>query len=281
MLKNCDNECEIDYQIECPKWWNLNLKECLRYKELFFFFAWRDIKIRYNQAILGIAWALLQPMTLMVIFSIFWSKAIKIDTGLPYPLFAYIGLIFWMLFSSGMTNSANSMIENANIIKKVYFPRIIIPVSAVIVSIFDFTMTLILSPFLLLYYRVDLNIFKLLVLLPLSLIITFTSSLGLGLILGSLNIKYRDFRYLIPFLLQSLFFLTPIFFPISILESNALKTIISINPMVTAISLARCAVANEPVDWEALFFWFFFSIFILIVGLFFFRKTEIDCADVL
>ncbi|MBF0226307.1 MAG: ABC transporter permease [Desulfobacterales bacterium] len=270
-----------EYKIGYPNWRHFNIHEWWQYRELFWFLAWRDIKVKYKQTILGISWAILQPLVLMAIFNIFWKKAIKIDTGVPYPIFVYSGLIIWGLFFSGVSNSSNSMINNANVIKKVYFPRIIIPTSAILVSLVDFFITVLFYIILLFYYKIKLNILTFLFFLTASLLITLLVTIGFGLLLAAINIRYRDVRYAIPFLLQLLFFATPIIFPVSVIESKLLNFILALNPMATAIHFARVSISIQPIDWSFAALGLISSLCVFIGGLILFNKNEIDCADIL
>lgn len=270
-----------EYEIGYPDWRRFNVHEWWQYRELFWFLAWRDIKVKYKQTLLGIAWAILQPLALMVLFSIFWKRVINIDTDVPYPVFVYSGLIVWGLFSSGVGNASNSMIDNANVIRKVYFPRIIIPIAAILVSLLDFVITVLLYIGLLVYYDVKTDILTFLLFSAACLFVTLLATMGFGLLLAAVNIRYRDVRHAIPFLLQLLFFATPIIFPIAIIESKTLSFIISLNPMATAIHFARAAISNEAIDWSFAAMGLISSILIFVGGLVLFNKNEIDCADIL
>jgi lipopolysaccharide transport system permease protein len=270
-----------EYEIGYPNWWRLNVREWWEYRELFWFLAWRDIKVKYKQTLLGIIWAILQPLALMVLISILWKRLVNIDTGGPYAVFVYSGLIFWGLFSSGVTNASNSMIANAYVIKKVYFPRIIIPVSAIIVSLLDFFITTLFYVVILVYYGMKIETFAFLSFSTASLFITALATLGFGLLLAAANIHYRDVKHAIPFLLQLLFFATPVIFPISVVKSKALSFILSLNPMAAGIHFARAAVSIEIVNWSFAAVGLVSSIFIFFGGLVLFNKNQIDCADIL
>jgi lipopolysaccharide transport system permease protein len=270
-----------EYEICYPNWWRFSVNEWWQYRELFWFLAWRDIKVRYAQTILGMVWAILQPMSLMILLSIFWKKAIHIDVGIPYPVFIYSGLILWGLFSSGISNASNSMINNENIIKKVYFPRIIVPTAAILVSFLDFAITLIFYFLLILYYGIKINIFGFLLCSALSLIIVILSTLGCGLFFAAANIRYRDARYAVPFLLQLAFFATPIIFPLAVINSKGLIFLLSMNPMAAAIHLARSAISIEVVDWSIVWIGASTSFIIFFGGFLLFKKNEIDCADII
>ncbi|MEO7316260.1 MAG: ABC transporter permease, partial [Ginsengibacter sp.] len=203
----------MEYVIQAQNRFSLGLKELWSYRELFYFFTWRDVKVKYKQAALGILWAILQPLVMMVMFTLIFSKALNVSSdGIPYPVFALSGLIIWNIFSNGLLNSANSMVVNANIIKKIYFPRLIIPMSAVLTALVDFFFALIIYTIVLLYYRQEISLIKLFLYLPLSILITIVTTFGLGTFLASLNVKYRDFQYMIPFMIQFLLFANPVLY---------------------------------------------------------------------
>jgi lipopolysaccharide transport system permease protein len=270
------------YEIKPSKWLSFDLNELWLYRELFWFMAWRDIKVKYKQTLLGFIWVILQPLVLMFIFSTLWIKVMKVGIiDMPYPLFAYSGLIFWGLFSSGISSASESMITNSNIIKKVYFPRIIIPAAAIIVAFFDFLMTLIVYILMILYYNIDINILKFSGLLSLSILITSGSSFGIGLIIASATIKYRDFRYVLPFFLQAIFFISPVVYPLSLFSSEPLKFILSLNPLTGAINMVRSVLSNNAVDWNLALYSAIATILLLIAGLTFFRRMESQYSDLL
>jgi lipopolysaccharide transport system permease protein len=270
------------YEIKPSKWLSVDLRELWRYRELFWFMAWRDIKVKYKQTLLGFIWVILQPLILMLIFSTLWTKVMKAGTvDMPYPLFAYSGLIFWGLLSSGVSNASESMLANSNIIKKVYFPRIIIPASAIIISLFDFLMTLFVYILMILYYGLDVSFLKFTGLLLLSVLITSGASFGIGLIIASATIKFRDFRYVLPFFLQSFFFISPVVYPLSLFSSEPLRLILSLNPLAGAISLSRAALSSNAIDWYPAIYSIFVTIFLLIAGLTLFRRMESQYSDLL
>jgi lipopolysaccharide transport system permease protein len=270
------------YVIKPSKWLSFDLKELWRFRELFVFMAWRDIKVKYKQTFLGFIWVILQPLLLMVIFSTLWLKVMKSGSvEIPYPIFAFSGLIFWGLFSSGLSNASESMITNSNIIRKVYFPRIIIPSSAIMVALFDFMMTLIVYLLMIFYYHLEINIFRFSGLLFLSIFITTGASFGLGLIIASATIKYRDFKYVMPFLLQVFFFISPVIYPLTLFNSGKLRFFLSLNPLSGAINLARAALTNNPVNWDLTLYSLLITVFVVITGLTLFQIMESQYADLL
>jgi lipopolysaccharide transport system permease protein len=253
--------------------------ELWRFRELVYYFTWRDVKIKYKQTFLGFLWAILQPLLMMLILTYFFGKTLKIPSQqLPYPVFVFSGLLIWNTFSSGLTNSANSMVSNAMIIKKIYFPRLIIPVSSILVSVFDFLMAFLILLLLLLYYQQPVGV-NALWNWPLAIIITSVATLGPGSWLAALNIKYRDFRYVIPFLLQALFFLSPIVYPVSMVDSTLIQYLLVASPLYAAIELFRLPLTHAEPNLVLIAISLSSSVFFLIGGLWYFKRTEDYFAD--
>ncbi|MFH1004988.1 MAG: ABC transporter permease [Bacteroidota bacterium] len=268
----------MQYEIKPVGKLTLGLKELWEFRELFYFFTWKDIKVKYKQTVLGVLWAILQPFIMMVVFSVFFGKVIGVPSdNIPYPIFAFSGLILWNIFSSGVSNASQSMVANANIIKKIYFPRLIIPISAILVALFDFIMAFIVYILLLVYYQFSISPLILLY-FPLSILITVIATFGIGTFIAALNVKYRDFRYVIPFLIQLLFFLTPIIYPISMVPQWT-KPFLALNPMVGAIDLLRSTIINNELNWQYVTISISSSVILFLFGLYYFRKTEYYFAD--
>lgn len=270
----------MEFEIKPQSKFSLGLKELWEYRELFYFFTWRDVKVKYKQTVLGFLWAILQPLFMTAVFTIFLGESISQKTNLviPYPLFALSGMLLWGVFSGGMSSSASSMVNNANIIKKIYFPRLIIPVSAILAALVDFLIAFLVFTILLLIYRVDIN-FSALIYLPLSIIITCLSALGCGCFLAALNVKYRDVRYIIPFLVQGLLFLTPVMYPASISGNRFVQLILKLNPLSGALELLRGLFTGYVVSYQTVMMSFFVSLSLFILGIIYFRKTERYFAD--
>lgn len=271
-----------DYYFEIkPKLaFSLNLKELIEYKELFYFFTWRDVKVKYKQTALGFLWAILQPLIMMAIFTFFIGKTMNVPSdGMEYPVFAFSGLILWTVFSSGITNAGNSMVTNAQIIKKIYFPRLVIPISAILVSVFDFLIAFAVFIVLIVVYQQPVDVLRAFILWPSALYVAVIATFGPGCLLAALNVKYRDFRYVIPFLVQALLFLTPVIYPISIVSNAWLKYALAINPMYAAITLFRIPMMSSFPDITLLSISLFSGIVFFVIGLTYFRKTEIYFAD--
>lgn len=262
-------------------WLNIDFKELWNYRELVYFFVWRDIKVRYKQTIIGALWAVFQPLTAMVVFTIFFGKFAKMPSdNIPYPVFVYVGLILWNYFSFGLSHASDSMISNANIIQKVYFPRLIVPISSSLIGLIDFFVASIVLLGLMAYYRFVPSII-ILWYLPVLILITFLSSVGLGCFLASLNVKYRDVRYALPFFIQMFMFLTPVIYPVSIL-GNKYRLFLLLNPMSGVIENARRIIfMSRPVDGGLLFLSLTISIVLFVFGIAYFRKTERYFADII
>ena len=268
-----------EYSIESSGRKLFDWGELWRYRELFYFFTWRDIKIKYKQTFLGFLWAILQPLMMMVIFTFFFGKALNIPSqNLPYPVYVFSGLLIWNLFSAGLTSASNSMVNNATIIKKIYFPRLIIPVSSILVALFDFLMAFVLFIGILIFYQQPVS-WLAIICWPLALLIGMVATLGLGSLLAALNVKYRDFRYVIPFLVQILFFLTPVIYPISMLDNPVLKYILACSPMYAAVELFRYPLTGIMPDYLFLSASLMAGLILLVAGIVYFKSTEDFFAD--
>lgn len=256
-----------------------DVREIWRYKELLYFLSWRDIKVRYKQTIVGVGWAIFQPLMTMVVFTVFFGKLAQMPSdGIPYPIFVYSGLLFWQFFSSSLSEVSNCLISNAAIITKVYFPRIILPISGVITKFVDFFVASVILIGLMIYYGYTPHLAGILI-VPLLLIISFLAALGGGLVLASINVKYRDVRYVMPYFMQMLLFLTPVIYPSSI--AGKYSWLLAINPMTGVIKAARGALlGTEPVNWLLLGISLVAVIILSVIGVYFFKKTERYFADI-
>jgi lipopolysaccharide transport system permease protein len=270
----------MEFEIKPQRQFSLGIKELWEYRELFYFFTLRDIKVKYKQTVLGFLWAVLQPLIMALLFTFVLGNAISNYTpmSLPYEIFALSGLIIWGIFSSGLNNAGNSMVSNANIIKKIYFPRLIIPISSVLVGLFDFLMAFVV--FVVYCFVKDIS-FKVEALLyfPLALVLTCVATFGAGTLLAALNVKYRDFRYIIPFLIQLLLFLSPVVYPVHIANNLFFKTLMALNPMSAPLDIFRGGLSGETLHWSTNGISIVSSLFILVIGLVYFRKTEAYFAD--
>jgi lipopolysaccharide transport system permease protein len=254
-------------------------KELFYYKELFYFFTWRDIKVKYKQTLLGFVWTVLQPLLMTLVFTLsLGSKLHDPSQKLAYPVFVFTGMVIWTIFSSGLTNAANSMVTNAAIIKKIYFPRLIIPVSSILVALFDFFMAMVVFVAVLIFYQQPVSSMAL-IYWPASLILTVMATLGPGCLLAAMNVKYRDFRYVIPFLVQFLFFLTPVMYSVSIVEYPILQKIIVLSPMYAAVELFRAPLSGTIPEMTNLTISLVSGFVFLLAGLIYFKRTEDFFAD--
>ena len=256
-----------------------NFHELWKSRELFYFFTWRDIKIKYKQTLLGFLWAILQPLLMMLIFSLFFGRVLTVDTkGLPYPVYVFSGLLIWNIFSSGLGGASTSIVNNSLIIKKIYFPRLVIPISSILVALFDFFMAFVLFIPILIYYKQPLSISALWV-WPLALAVALAATLGLGCWLAALNVKYRDFRYVIPFLIQILFFTSPVIYPIASIKYPILQYLVGLSPIYSAIELFRTPLTDAPPDTLLMTISLTSCLILLLIGLIYFWKTENSLAD--
>ena len=257
---------------------NLELKELWRYRELLYFLAWRDIKVRYKQTVIGILWAILQPLLTMVVFVIFFGRIAGISSGdIPYPIFAYAGLLFWNYFSNSLSGASTSLVLNQKIIQKMYFPRIIMPIASTLVYLIDFFFAATIFIVLMIYYRFSPTLIGILLLLP-ALIITFLSFSGLGLIFSAINVKYRDVRYALPFFIQLLIFVTPVIYPISILGNY--QWLWYLNPMSGVIETMRVGLLGVgTINWGLFASSIILAILLFFFGVLYFKKSEKDFAD--
>jgi lipopolysaccharide transport system permease protein len=272
----------IRYEIVPPKGLaQLNLAELWRFRDLLYIFIWRDIKVRYKQTLLGIAWAILQPLIAMMIFSLFFGRLMKVPSqGIPYPVFVYAGLLLWNYFYSALTDISTSLIGNENMIKKVYFPRIILPIAQATTPAVDFVFAFIVLLGLMWFYHYSPHWIGILI-LPVLLVMTLSAALGLGLFLAALNAKYRDIRYILPFFTQLLLFVTPVIYPIDIIPER-FQVIAMLNPLTGIITVSRSFLLGLPLpnNWPELLAVSALIIIPLFVGgVAYFRKTERFFAD--
>ncbi len=260
-------------------WLSFGIKEMWLYRELLYFLTWRDIKIRYKQTLLGFAWAILQPFLTMVVFSLFFGKLGKIPSeGVPYPIFNYTALLPWQFFENSITISTTSLVTNANMVTKVYFPRMFVPVSSVISGLVDFMVAFIVLIGMMIFYHISPTIGVLL--LPFFLLLAFITAMGVSLWMSALNVKYRDVRYVVPFLARFWFFATPIAYPSSLLH-EPWRTLYGLNPMVGVVEGFRWALLGTKPPEAMLFLSSFIALFILVTGLIYFSRTEKTFADII
>lgn len=255
------------------------LRSIWEYRELLFFLTWRDIRVRYRQTVVGVSWVVIQPLFTMLIFSLFFGRLVGIDSeGIPYPVFAFAGIAPWLFFSHTVNNSSNSLVGSSNLITKVYFPRLIIPGAAVVAGLVDLLVALVVMGGLMIFYGVDLS-WRLLF-LPLLVLLGGLLALGAGMWMAALNVKYRDVRHALPFLLQLLMFATPIIYPTDLVPAPWSR-LIYLNPMTGLIDTYRAILFDRAVNWPALGVTIGGTTILIIFGAAYFRRTEKVFADIL
>ncbi len=260
-------------------WLSLKLGDLWRYRELLYFLTWRDIKIRYKQTALGVAWAVLQPLITMVIFSVIFGQLAKLPSdGIPYPVFSYAALLPWGLFSGALQRAGTSLVTNANLITKVYFPRLVIPISAVAAGLMDFVISFVVLLGLMLFYHITptWRIFT----IPLFVLLAILTAMAVSLWLSALNVQYRDVQYMIPFLIQAWMYASPVAYSVGLVPTGIWRIIYGLNPLAGVIQGFRWALlgGNPPDELLAISVIIVFSL--LVSGLFYFRRMEKTFADV-
>ena len=272
---------EAHLSIEPPHGWAaLELRELWLYRELLFFLAWRDIKLRYKQTALGAAWAILQPLLTMVIFSVIFGQLAKLPSdGIPYPIFTYAALLPWQLFSFALTNSSNSLINSQNLISKVYFPRLIIPLASTLAGLMDFAIAFLVLLGLMAYYHITPTMAILY--LPLFLILALLSALAVGVWLSALSVEYRDVRYIVPFLTQFWMYATPIAYASSLIPENW-RLLYGLNPMTGVVEGFRWALLGIQTSGGSMILVSAAVVVVMFIsGLYYFRRMENNFADVI
>jgi lipopolysaccharide transport system permease protein len=270
------------YRIQPSRGWRaLDLAELWRYRGLVYFLAWRDVKVRYRQTALGVLWSILQPVAAMAVFTLFLGDVVRVPSdGIPYAVFALSGLVPWMYFANAATNASNSLVANTNLVSKVYFPRLAIPLSAVLAGLVDFAIGFVLLLVLLLTafdIRLGLN----LLLLPLVVVLAFLTATSVGVWLSALDVQYRDVRYAFPFLIQIWLFATPVIYPATVLSGDA-RVLLALNPMTGVVEGFRWALLGETAGSGAVLLVSALSMLVLLVsGLLYFRRMERRFADII
>jgi lipopolysaccharide transport system permease protein len=260
-------------------WVALNLRDLWQYRDLLYILTMRDIKVRYKQTLLGAAWAIIQPLFTMLIFTLFFGKLAGMPSdGIPYPIFAYAGLLPWTFFSNAVTNSGNSLVGNSNLITKIYFPRMIIPMASVASGLLDFVIAFGLLVVLMFYYGVGLSIN--LLMLPVLLVLTSLLAIGVGMWMSALNVKYRDVRYALPFLVQLGMFASPIIYPLSLVPEKW-RWLMALNPLAGQIEAYRSAFFGKPFDWLSLGVSAVLTFAVLVYSAYNFRRMEKSFADII
>lgn len=260
-------------------WRSLDLKELWAYRELLFVLTMRDIKVRYKQTVLGFAWAIIQPVMMMIVFSIFFGTLAKMPSeGYPYPIFVYVGLLPWTFFANSITTSATSLVGSSNLISKVYFPRLIIPLSSVGSGLLDFAIASAILLVMMAYYGVGLSLHAFM--LPLLVCGVVLTALGVGSLLAALNVAYRDFRYVVPFLVQFWMFATPVVYPASLVPQEW-RWLLFLNPMAGIIEGFRSAFLDRPIDGLGILISLGIAAGLFLSGIAYFEQVERRFADVI
>ena len=259
-------------------WISLKLSDLWEYRELFYFLVWRDVKVRYKQTALGAVWAIIQPLFTVVIFSLFFGRLAKVPSdGIPYPLFSFTALVPWTFFSYGLNQSSNSLVGSSNLITKVYFPRLTVPISSVIAGTVDFVLAFAVLLLMMVYYHVSTT--RHIIFVPVFFLLTLTTSLGVGLWLSALNVKFRDVRLVLPFLVQLWMFATPIAYPSSLLH-EPWRTVYGLNPMVGVVEGFRWALLGVKAQpGPMVYVSAAISLLLLFGGAIYFRRMEKTFAD--
>ena len=260
-------------------WVSLRLPELWEYRELLYFLTWRDVKVRYKQTALGASWAIIQPVLTMVVFSLFFGKLAGLPSdGVPYPIFTYAALVPWTFFANGLNLSSNSLVQNSNLVTKVYFPRLAMPIASVLSVTVDFALAFLVLVAMMIYFGIALS--WAILWLPLFFMLAFVISLGVALWLSALNVTYRDVRYTLPFLVQLWLFLTPVAYPSSLLE-EPWRTLLGINPMAGVVESFRWALlGTDTAPGSMIAVSALVALGILTTGAFYFRRMERSFADV-
>lgn len=257
---------------------NINWQELIEYRELLFFLALREIKIRYKQTVMGAGWAVLQPLFTMIVFTlIFGGLAQMPSDGIPYPIFSYSGLLLWIYFSNSLSQSSNSLVGNANILSKVYVPRIFIPTAPCLAGIVDYIIAMSILVLMMIYYAFIPNITVLL--LPIIIFVTLLLAAGMGFWLSSICVKYRDVKFVLPFFIQLLMFISPVIYPADIVGEN-LRWLLDLNPLTGLINAHRsCLLGYQPIDWYGFGIAVVITLVIFVTGILYLKHTEKYFAD--
>ncbi len=279
MAKEIENSAEITFIKPSKSWVNFDLKDIWKYRELLYFLAWRDVKIRYKQTAIGIVWAILQPVLTTVIFTILFSSFARFETkDVPYPLFALSGLMIWLFVHTSITMASNSFVSNVNLVTKVYFPRLIVPIAATLAGIADLVFSLLILVVLMIYYGVSLT--PQIVLAPVFLLLAIVQTVAFGTLFSALNVRFRDVKFALPFALQVWMIASPLFYPASIL-SEKWRLVFAVNPLVGILDGFRSALFGTSFDWSVIGISTVSIVVLLLVSLFIFKQMEDDFADLI
>jgi lipopolysaccharide transport system permease protein len=261
------------------RWLDLRLGEIWKYRELLYFLVWRDLKVRYKQSVLGVLWIVLQPLLTMLVFTLLFNRILNVETGtdIPYPIFSYSGLLPWTYFSTALSKVTLSLVQDKNLLTKIYFPRLIIPLAGVLPGLVDFAIAFVILIGLMFYYQIIPDIRTLL--LPVAMLLAVITALGTGLWFSALNVQYRDIQHIIPFFIQVWMFMTPIIYPITRIPEQWLW-LYTLNPMVGVVQVFRAVLLNEPTALQYNGLSIIVSLILLFTGTIYFRRMERIFADV-
>ncbi len=260
-------------------WRALELRDLWAFRDLLYFLTWRDVKVRYKQTALGVAWAIIQPLFTMLIFTLFFGRLAGVPSdNIPYPVFAYAGLLPWTFFANAITNSGNSLVGSANLITKVYFPRMIIPAAAIAAGLVDLGISFVVLIPLMIYYHISITLSALM--FPFVVFLTALLALGVGMWLSALNVKYRDVRFALPFLVQLWMFVSPVIYPASFLPSR-FRWLLALNPMTGIIEAYRSSLFGHAFNWSALATSAAITLAVLVYSSYAFHRMEKNFADII
>jgi lipopolysaccharide transport system permease protein len=279
--KDVARELPITRIVAASGWQPINVAELWKFRELLYFLTWRDVKVRYKQTALGLAWAILQPLMMMVIFAIVFGRMVGVDTGeIPYKPFSYLGLVPWTFFATAIANAGNSVVGSERLVTKIYFPRLSIPFASVGAAVVDFLLAFALGIGMMLFYGIMPGIQILL--LPVVLLVILLLAAGVGTLLAALNVKYRDFRYVIPFMIQLWLFGTPsLYMKVEAALRGKYGLLVALNPMTWLVATFRDCCTGKPIHWGQFGLAALFSSLVFLAGCFYFRRTEQKFADII
>ncbi len=262
-------------------WQSLELRELWRYRELLYFLTWRDVKIKYKQTVFGATWAVMQPLASMLVFSILFGRLVGLNKetgGIPYPIFVFAGLLPWNLFNQCLLGASGSLVGNSNMITKIYFPRLIIPIAAAGGNLVNFAISLAILLVMMAYYQIMPGMEILL--LPVLLVLALLASLAVGIWLAAMNVAYRDFRHAVPFIAQMWMYLTPVIWPVTIVPEQW-RWIIALNPLAGIVDGFRYSLFGQPLDWTRLLIASAVTVVAFLAAVFYFRRVETHFADII
>lgn len=279
LAKEIENSAEVTYIKPSRSWVSFDLKDLWTYRELLYFLAWRDVKIRYKQTAIGVLWAILQPVLTTAIFTILFSNFARFETkDVPYPLFALSGLMIWLFVHSSITMASNSFVGNVNLVTKVYFPRLIVPIAATLAGLADLIFSLAILIILMIYYGVELTWQT--ALAPVFLFLAILQTVAFGTLFSALNVRFRDVKFALPFALQIWLFLSPVFYPLRIFQGKR-RILFALNPVTGILEGFRAALFGTEFNWTIIGISFALTFFLMIISIFVFKRMEDDFADLI